>query len=698
MLINKIRSYTSLAVNQTQTELEMNPWFLTGFSDGEACFLINIFKSSKPKAGWGARATFELGLDQKDLLILNRIKSYLGVGNITSKTNGSCVYSVQSVKDLAVIIDHFDKYPLITKKGADYFLFKMAVNLIKNKEHLTKEGLRKIVAIKASINKGLSNTLKEIFPDVKPVPKPLIADQEIKDPNWISGFVTGEGCFFIDIRKSSAYKIGYVVQLKFQVTQHFRDKALLENLIEYFGCGRYNQKGDDLNSRAGDFIVSNFSDIYEKIIPFLKKYPIEGVKALDFADFCEVAELIKTKEHLAEEGLKKIKEIKARMNKNRTNDSISSASKAIGTRKSTISLYFSSHQVKPYKGRYIFSRKLSSIAGNRFMSTKASANSKIFSIYSKNTKTSPINLLNNKIIYDKSLMVKHHPAIIQNGFKYKNINKIFNDWIMVGLIIALFLLEDSYIELGLLSIIPVKNYSNAETQKKEILKDNKKKSGVYRWINIENEKSYVGSSVNMGIRFKNYYSNYYLKTELKKSKCMIYKALLKYKYSNFTLEILEYCAPEDCIKREQSYIDLLKPEYNILKIAGSLQGFQHSKETLAKMAAIKLGKKNPMYGKKRVHSEETIAKISNANIGKKRDKGVSSLAQKITVSDISTIFQKIYMPSDKKFYSTKANANSKIFSIYSKYPKTHSANLINLNKNNKNNLPLTSKHFPASVK
>jgi len=59
----------------------------------------------------------------------------------------------------------------------------MAVNLIKNKEHLTKEGLRKIVAIKASINKGLSNTLKEIFPDVKPVPKPLIADQEIKDPN-----------------------------------------------------------------------------------------------------------------------------------------------------------------------------------------------------------------------------------------------------------------------------------------------------------------------------------------------------------------------------------------------------------------------------------------------------------------------------------------------------------------------------------
>jgi hypothetical protein len=111
-----------------------------------------VYKSSKHKAGWGARATFELGLDQRDLPILNKIKSYLGVGNITSRANGSCAYSVHSIKDLVVIIDHFDKYPLITKKGADYLLFKMAVNIIKNKEHLTMEGLRKIVAIRASMN------------------------------------------------------------------------------------------------------------------------------------------------------------------------------------------------------------------------------------------------------------------------------------------------------------------------------------------------------------------------------------------------------------------------------------------------------------------------------------------------------------------------------------------------------------------
>lgn len=82
----------------------------------------------------------------------------------------------------------------------------------------------------------------------------------------------------------------------------------------------------------------------------------------------------------------------------------------------------------------------------------------------------------------------------------------------------------------------------------------------------------------------------------------IYKALLKYGYSNFQLEILEYCAPEDTIKREQHYLDLLKPEYNILKIAGSSFGYKHTETTLAKLRG-------------RTHSEETRAKLSKSRIG-----------------------------------------------------------------------------------
>jgi hypothetical protein len=70
---------------------------------------------------------------------------------------------------------------------------------------------------------------------------------------------------------------------------------------------------------------------------------------------------------------------------------------------------------------------------------------------------------------------------------------------------------------------------------------------------------------------------------LLKSRSLISKSLLKYGYSKFSLEILEYCKPELLIEREQYYMDLLKPEYNICKVAGSTLGKKHTKETIEKL-------------------------------------------------------------------------------------------------------------------
>ena len=113
------------------------------------------------------------------------MKTFLDVGNVYRLGPQSLKFSVDSVKDLAKVLDHFDKYPLITKKRADYELFVQAFNLIQNKEHLTKEGLRKIVAIKANMNLGLSDELKTAFPNIIPVPRPssVLEDCQIQDPN-----------------------------------------------------------------------------------------------------------------------------------------------------------------------------------------------------------------------------------------------------------------------------------------------------------------------------------------------------------------------------------------------------------------------------------------------------------------------------------------------------------------------------------
>jgi hypothetical protein len=82
-----------------------------------------------------------------------------------------------------VIIPHFVKYPLLSQKQADFFLFKSAVELVNAKEHLTLSGLQKIVNIKASFNKGLTKSLKEAFPECSPVPRPSLQVTAIQDPN-----------------------------------------------------------------------------------------------------------------------------------------------------------------------------------------------------------------------------------------------------------------------------------------------------------------------------------------------------------------------------------------------------------------------------------------------------------------------------------------------------------------------------------
>ena len=100
----------------------------------------------------------------------------------------------------------------------------------------------------------------------------------------------------MEIIKSSTYRQGFQVILRFKLTQHVRDEELLRSLVTYLRCGSYTQAYRDV----GDLICTKFSDIINQIIPFFIKYPILGVKYLDFADFCQVADFIKAKKHLTE--------------------------------------------------------------------------------------------------------------------------------------------------------------------------------------------------------------------------------------------------------------------------------------------------------------------------------------------------------------------------------------------------------------
>jgi len=111
-----------------------------------------------------------------------------------------------------------------------------------------------------------------------------------------------------------------------------------------------------------------------------------------------------------------------------------------------------------------------------------------------------------------------------------------------------------------------------QIEKNNILKDNK--AGVYCLINKVKNKIYIGSSLNLRVRFWVYYSD----SRIRKANMIIYKALLKYGYENFRVLILEYCNgdPQFILEREQYFINTLNPKYNILSKSGSSFGYRHT--------------------------------------------------------------------------------------------------------------------------
>ena len=150
----------------------------------------------------------------------------------------------------------------------------------------------------------------------------------------------------------------------------------------------------------------------------------------------------------------------------------------------------------------------------------------------------------------------------------------------------------------------IKVYEDAYSMKKLIIKENKKKSGIYKWTNKLTNDIYIGQSIDLSKRFIRYFNVSYLNN---RNTLIISRALIKYGYSNFSLEILEYCNVEDLTKREQYYFDKLNPKYNTLKIAGSSSGHKLTEETKMKISKSLKGvytkEKSALYGN--THTEET---------------------------------------------------------------------------------------------
>ena len=129
-------------------------------------------------------------------------------------------------------------------------------------------------------------------------------------PDWVVGFVDGEGCFYVGINPHPEMSTGYQVLPEFRIVQHERDIQVLYALKRFFRCGVVRRNhGDRYELR-----IRKLSCLQE-VVAFFEKHPLKTKKQVDFTKFAKVVRRMAEGRHLTREGLIAIIEIAMTMNR-----------------------------------------------------------------------------------------------------------------------------------------------------------------------------------------------------------------------------------------------------------------------------------------------------------------------------------------------------------------------------------------------
>lgn len=272
---------------------ELNPGYIVGFIDGEGSFNITITKDSNRSSNYRVICEMHVTQSAHSVKLLESLRDYFycGVVKVDNKLTNTMKFQVSSYKDIAnKIIPFLDKHPLLTSKYLNYLAFKEAIYFMINKEHLTSEGILKLQNLANQMNSKRSFSDKFNFLKTHLVKYPL-------SPDWIRGFIDGEGCFYFYIGKQTDTTIQ--LQASLEIAQHTSDILILEEIKKFLGCGRLKPQFSTpislesvLNaSTISRLIISNPTDLKAKIIPFFDTNILLTTKLLDYTDWKNLIEM-----------------------------------------------------------------------------------------------------------------------------------------------------------------------------------------------------------------------------------------------------------------------------------------------------------------------------------------------------------------------------------------------------------------------
>lgn len=146
---------------------------------------------------------------------------------------------------------------------------------------------------------------------------PEMKGQTLLDPQYVVGFVDGEGCFCVSISKHATLKRGYEVRLLFEIEVREDDQDILEMIRKTIGCGTIYRLEYERYKKWRPHVklkVSNLRDIAGSIIPFFDRYPLQAKKRKSYEIFRTVALMMLQKQHLTDDGFRTIQRLKEKMN------------------------------------------------------------------------------------------------------------------------------------------------------------------------------------------------------------------------------------------------------------------------------------------------------------------------------------------------------------------------------------------------